>query len=212
MDAVYIAARASHKNGQDLAFATCLNESAAVAANASMAAAAANVAPNASASLAAARGVVQGLLLKYCAGPACPSQAAVRAETRVDALQRLWNRHAPVLTKDGGVTFDFARERERLGGFVPIGMYVYNRPHYLRQVLANLRSARGVEHVLLVVSLDATRQEMVDEVLRAAEFVAGVRLLLHPSPSRKEVPFRSVPNAYHPLSLENDRCRHAGPS
>ena len=135
-----------------------------------------------SASLAAARGVVQGLLLKYCAGPACPSQAAVRAETRVDALQRLWNRHAPVLTKDGGVTFDFARERERLGGFVPIGMYVYNRPHYLRQVLANLRSARGVEHVLLVVSLDATRQEMVDEVLRAAEFVAGVRLLLHPYP------------------------------
>ena len=54
MDAVYIAARASHKNGQDLAFATCLNESAAVAANASAAAAAANVAPNASASLAAA--------------------------------------------------------------------------------------------------------------------------------------------------------------
>ena len=40
----------------------------------------------------------------------------------------------------------------------------------------------------------------------------GVWASSTPSPSRKEVPFRSVPNAYHPLSLENDRCRHAGPS
>jgi hypothetical protein len=133
-------------------------------------------------SLEAARGVVQGLLLKYCTSPSCPSEAAVRAETRVEALQILWNRHAPVLKRDGGVSYKFAREREELQGFVAIAMYVYNRAHYLKQVLANLRGARGVEDVLLVVSLDATQQTMVDEVLRAAEFVAGVRLLLHPYP------------------------------
>ena len=69
-------------------------------------------------------------------------------------------------------------------GFVPIAMYVYNRPHYLRQVLSSLRAARGVDGVLLVVSTDACIETMVHEVMRATEFVAGVRLLFHPYPPR----------------------------
>jgi hypothetical protein len=74
--------------------------------------------------------------------------------------------------------------RKTLTGFVPIAMYVYNRPHYLRQVLSSLRAARGVDGVLLVVSTDACIETMVHEVMRATEFVAGVRLLFHPYPPR----------------------------
>ena len=36
--------------------------------------------------------------------------------------------------------------------------------------------------MLLVVSLDATLREVVEEVLNARDFVAGVRLLFHPYP------------------------------
>ena len=62
----------------------------------------------------------------------------------------------------------------------PIALYVHERPHYFREVLAALERVRGIgETCVLVVSLDSVMQEMVDLVL-AIEF-APVRMLFHPT-------------------------------
>ena len=148
-----------------------------------------NTAPvtGSSAKLAAAAALLRRLLAEHvCApGQSRPRDACAHAAaTPVHELQRLWNVHAPVLLANGRTTEDFAAVRDGLTGFVPVGMYVYNRPHYVQQVLANLRAARGVGNVLLVVSLDAATEDMVSRVLAAREYVGGLRLLFHPYPSR----------------------------
>ena len=124
--------------------------------------------------------VLLGLMADLCAADAARGCAPRGREgAPLLELQEAWNRAGPVL----------GRGSPRRGA-LPVVVYAYNRPEYLREVIAGLRAARGVGDTLLVFSLDGAAREMV-ALVRAIDF-AAVRLLFHPA---------------HPLAVARGRAR-----
>lgn len=62
--------------------------------------------------------------------------------------------------------------------FIPIVVYVHNRPHYFRQIVSALRNVTGIENSLLIVSHDGIFDEM-NEIVESIDFVNVIQLL-HP--------------------------------
>ena len=113
--------------------------------------------------------VLLGLMADLCAADAARGCAPRGREgAPLLELQEAWNRAGPVL----------GRGSPRRGA-LPVVVYAYNRPEYLREVIAGLRAARGVGDTLLVFSLDGAAREMV-ALVREIDF-AAVRLLFHPA-------------------------------
>jgi len=94
----------------------------------------------------------------------------VRLEQRIEDLSEYYNAHTnmrnsqkfPPLSKN----------------YIPILMYVYSRPDLLRETLAVLRNASGIEETVLIISHDGFVPE-VGEVVDSIDFVR-VKQIIHP--------------------------------
>ena len=51
-----------------------------------------------------------------------------------------------------------------------ISLLVYNRPHYLKQVLASLEQCKGIENYRLLVSIEKESNPECDELVKQADF------------------------------------------
>jgi hypothetical protein len=79
-------------------------------------------------------------------------------------LASLWNSIGPLLGGASSRSVEDRNSRPEDSAFqqdsedfpVLVAMYANNRPRYLQQVLQGLKRARGVEKILLVVSLDSS--------------------------------------------------------
>jgi len=107
------------------------------------------------------------LLLHWAAHSATEADSDL---TDLIALIEATNRDSPVLNQH---EFTLAADH------IPIVMYVYNRPAYLKQVMAGLRRVRGIESTLLIVSHDGALPNMMQLISHEADF-CQVKELIHP--------------------------------
>jgi len=117
-------------------------------------------------------------MLKRVIQQFCPSQLNEQEERNrpLRALQEIWNQHSPYIFNKLPTSFSWKGGKNF---FIPIAMYVYDRPNYLSSVLNALRRVRGIHDVLLIVSLDKPSQEIFD-VLLSVDFCT-LRIFFHPS-------------------------------
>jgi len=114
-------------------------------------------------------GIVLLLLLRWILSSTNQPPAATDL-TDLIALIEATNRDSAVINQ---LHFSLAVDH------IPIVLYVYNRPGYLKKVLAGLRRVRGIEGTLLIVSHDGAVSNMLQLIRDHADF-CQVKELVHP--------------------------------